>query len=174
MTKLEEKIIKLLADYPEREFYGQEIADKIKASKAAASGLLKALHGRSIIRKKVKGRMGFYQINQGSPELKKFRINLALEKINPLLSALKKYSQKIILFGSASRGEQTLNSDLDLFILSRDKNKIRGSLKKISDGSRLQPIIKTPGEWSELEITEPEFYREIKNGIILYDYVPRI
>jgi len=172
MTKLEEKIIKLLADYPEREFYGQEIADKIKASKAAASGLLKALHGRSIIRKKVKGRMGFYQINQASPELKKFRINSAMERINPLLSALKKYSQKIILFGSASRGEQTLNSDLDLFVLSTDKKKVKAVLEKT--GSRIQPIIKTPGEWSELEITEPEFYREIKNGIILYDYVPRI
>jgi len=172
MTKLEEKIIKLLADYPEREFYGQEIADRIKASKAAASGLLKALYGRGIIRKKVKGRMGFYRINQGSLDLKKLRINSALEKINPLLSKLKKYSQKIILFGSASRGEQTLNSDLDLFILSADKKRIKAALEET--GSRIQPIIKTSGEWSELEITEPEFYREIKNGIILYDYVPRI
>lgn len=172
MTKLEQKIVKLLADYPEREFYGQEIADKIKASKAAASGLLKFLSGRGIIMKKVKGRMGFYQISRNSPELKKFRINSALEKINPLLPKLKKHSQKIILFGSASRGEQTLGSDLDLFILSADKKKVKAALEKT--GLRIQPIIKTPGEWSELEITEPEFYREIKNGITLYDYVPRI
>ncbi|OIO51658.1 MAG: hypothetical protein AUJ11_01590 [Parcubacteria group bacterium CG1_02_44_65] len=40
--------------------------------------------------------------------------------------------------------------------------------------ARLKAIIKTPGEWSELEIAEPEFYREIKSGIILYEYVPRI
>ena len=44
----------------------------------------------------------------------------------------------------------------------------------MSAGLRLKAIIKTSNEWSEMEISEPEFYQEIKNGIILYDYVPRI
>lgn len=174
MTKLEKKIIMLLADYPEREFYAQEIADKVKGSKASASGLLKVLSRQGIVFKKIKGRMKFYQINSKSLELKKLRINYSLERINLFLPRLEKLSQKIILFGSASRGEQTSSSDIDLLILSRDKNKIKEVLKKISAGSRLKAIIKTPGEWSEMEITEPEFYQEIKNGIILYDYVPRI
>jgi len=174
MTKLEEKIIRLLADYPEKEFYNQEIADKVKGSKASASGLLKVLFKQGIVFKKVKGRMKFYQINAKSPELKRLRINSAMGKLDSLLPRLKKLSQKIILFGSASKGEQTSSSDIDLFILSRDKDKLRESLKKICAGSRLRAIIKTPVEWSEMEITEPEFYREIKNGIILYDYVPRI
>lgn len=174
MTKLEKKIIMLLADYPEREFYSQEIANKVKGSKASASGLLKALSRQGVVLRKTKGRMKFYQINLKSSELKRLRINSAMEKINLFLPRLERLSQKIILFGSASRGEQTSRSDLDLFILSRDKNKISEALKKISADLRLKSIIKTPGEWSELEITEPEFYQEIKNGIILYDYVPRI
>lgn len=174
MTRLEKKIVMLLADHPEKEFYSQEIANKVKGSKASASGLLKVLSRQGVVFKKVKGRMKFYQINSKSPELKRLRINSSLEKINLFLPRLEKLSQKIILFGSASRGEQTSSSDIDLFILSRDKNKIRESLKKISAGSRLKAIIKTPSEWSELEITEPEFYQEIKNGIILYDYVSRI
>ncbi|TSC91679.1 MAG: hypothetical protein CEN91_611 [Candidatus Berkelbacteria bacterium Licking1014_85] len=120
MAKLKQKIIKLLADYPEREFYGEEIAKKLKFSKASASGLLKSLSQKEIILKKVKGHMKFYQINQKSPEIKKFRINLALEKINPFLLKLRKYSQKIILFGSSSRGEQTHKSDIDLFITLYD------------------------------------------------------
>lgn len=174
MTKLEQKIIKLLADYPEREFYGEEIAKKLKFSKASASGLLKRLSEKGIILKTIKGHMKFYQINQKSPELKKFRINLALEKINPLLPKLRKYFQKIILFGSASRGEQTYGSDIDLFILTDKKNEARAVLKKINKKLPIRPILKTPGEWSEMEIKEPEFYREVKNGITLYDYVPRI
>ena len=174
MTKLEKKIIMLLADYPEREFYSQEIADKVKGSKASASGLLKILSRQGVVLKKIKGRMKFYQIKATSPELKKLRINSAMEKLNPLLPRLEKLSQKIILFGSASRGEQTSSSDIDLFILARDKDRIREALKKMSAGLRLKAIIKTSNEWSEMEISEPEFYQEIKNGIILYDYVPRI
>ena len=174
MTNLEQKIIKLLADYPEREFYGQEIAQKLKCSKASASGILKSLSDKGIVFKKVKGHMKFYQINPKNPEFKRFRINSVLEKLNPILQKLRKFSQKIILFGSTSRGEQTFDSDIDLFILSADKNKVQPALKKLSAKSRIKAIVKTPGEWSEMEIKEPEFYQEVKNGITLYDYVPRI
>jgi len=174
MTKLEQKIIKLLADFPEKEFYGGEISKKLSFSKASASGLLKRLSEKGIIVKKVKGHMKFYQINQKSSELKRFRINLTLEKINQFLPKLRKYSQKIILFGSSSRGEQTRGSDIDLFVLTGEKDEVRLAIKKAVKRLPIKPILKTSGEWSEMEINEPEFYQEIKNGITLYQYVPRI
>jgi len=174
MTKLEQKIIELLADYPEKEFYAEELAKKLKFSKASASGLLKRLSNKKSITKMIKGNMKFYQINQGSPEVKKFRINLALGKIDSLLPKLIKFSQKIILFGSASRGEQTSGSDIDLFILTDKKDQAGLAVKKAGRRLPIKPILKTPGEWSELEIKEPEFYHEVKNGITLYSHVPRI
>jgi len=174
MAKLEQKIIKLLSDYPELEFYGQEIAKKAKCSKASASGILKSLSAKKIVFKKARGHMKFYQINFKSPEVKKFKINFVLGKINPLLPKLEKFSAKIILFGSGSRGEQTAGSDIDLFILSNDKNAVRAALKKINSGLKIKAVIKTPSEWSETEITDPEFYQEVNNGITLYNYVPRI
>lgn len=174
MAKIEQKIIELLADYPEREFYAQEIAKKAKCSKASVSGILKALADKKIVFKKVKGHMKFYQINQGSSEVKRARIDLALEKLGPALAKLKKSSQKVILFGSVSRGEQTAGSDIDLFILSADKNETRKILEKTSRNLQIKAIIKTGSEWAEMEMQEPEFYQEIKNGITLYNYVPRI
>lgn len=174
MSKLEQKIIKLLADYPEKEFYAQEIAQKLKFSKASASGILKLLSDKGIIFKKIKGHMKFYQINPKNPELKSFRINLALEKVKSFLPKLEKFSKKIILFGSASRGEQTFDSDIDLFILTDNKNKIQAALKKMNKRLPVKSIVKNPGEWSEMEIKKPEFYQEIKSGITLYEYVPRI
>lgn len=174
MTKLEQKIIKLLSHYPEKEFYAEEIVKRLKFSKASASSLLKSLSQKQIISKKIKGHMKFYQVNQKSPQIKKFKINLALEKLNSLLPKLRKFSQKIILFGSASRGEQTFTSDIDLFILSDNKLKIKAALKNKIKRLRLKTIVKTSSEWSEMEIKEPEFYREVKNGITLYENVPRI
>jgi predicted nucleotidyltransferase len=174
MTKIERKVIQLLSDYPEREFYGQEISKKIRCSKASVSGILKSLSQKKIVEKKIKGRMKFYQINTKSAEVKKFKIDLVLEKINPLLPKLQKVSQKVVLFGSASRGEQTVGSDIDLFLISCEKSEARTLLKKIASGLPIKAIMKTPGEWSEMEVDEPEFYQEIKNGITLYNYVPRI
>ena len=172
MSKIELRIIRLLADYPEREFYAQEIAEKMKCSKASAVNILKALADRKMVYKKVKGHMKFYQINPKNLEVKKLKINLALEKLSSLLPKLRKSSQRIILFGSASRGEQTFDSDLDLFILTNNKSEVQATLKKIN--MRIKAIIKTPTEWAEMEVKEPEFYQEVKNGIILYSYVPRI
>lgn len=174
MAKTEQKIITLLADYPEREFYAQEIAKKVKCSKASVSGILKLLADKKIVFKKVKGHMKFYHINQGSSEVKRARIDLALEKLGPTLVKLKKSSQKIILFGSASRGEQTAGSDIDLFILSKNKNETRKILENTNRNLRIKAITKTRSEWAEMEAREPEFYQEIKNGITLYNYVPRI
>lgn len=174
MTKLERKIIKLLADFPEREFYSQEIAGKTDCSKASASSILKRLANKGLVFKNVKGHMKFYQINVKNPEFKKFRINSVLEKINPLLPKLRGVSEKIILFGSGSRGEQTFGSDVDLLVLGSDKNKIRVALKKINSKLRINAIVKTPSEWSEMEVTEPEFFNEVKSGIILHENVSRI
>jgi predicted nucleotidyltransferase len=172
MANLENKIIQYLSDYPEREFYGQEIADKIKCSKASASIILKSLMDKKIVSKNTKGHMNFYQVNTKSPDLKKFKINAAIDILKPILSKLEKKSRKIILFGSAGRGEQTADSDIDLFVLSRDKKEVLDIIKK--NKLNIKAIIKTPGEWSEMEEREPEFYREIKSGIILHDYVSGI
>lgn len=174
MTKIEQKIIKMLSDYPEREFYGQEIAEKIRCSKASASIILRSLFQKKIVFKKTRGHMKFYQINAKSSEVKKLKINLVLGKLNPFLPKLEKVSQKVVLFGSASRGEQTFGSDVDLFFLSNDKNETRKVLKKVFTNLPVKAVIKTQNEWSEMELTEPEFYQEIKNGIILYEYVSRI
>jgi len=174
MVRTREKIIQLLADYPGREFYGQEIAKKVKCSKSSTSGILKSLTAKGIVSKKVKGYMKFYQINLKSPEVKRLRIDLVLEKLNPLLPKLRKISQKIILFGSASRGEQTFDSDIDLLILTNSKLDVQAALKKTSSKMKIKAMIKTPGEWSEMEIKEPEFYQEVKSGMILHNYVSRI
>ncbi|EKE21674.1 MAG: DNA polymerase beta subunit [uncultured bacterium] len=174
MTKIERKIIQLLSDYPEQEFYGGEITRKIGCSKASASVILRKFFKKKLIFMKAKGHMKFYQINTKSSEIKKIKIDVVLEKMNNLLPKVQKFSQKIILFGSGARGEQTAESDIDLFIMSRKKNEIRAVLKDINLGLAVNAIIKTPSEWSEMEVAEPEFYQEINNGIILYDYVSRI
>lgn len=174
MPRLQQKIIEFLSDYPEKEFYAQEIAKRVKCSKASVSGILKLLIERKIVSKKVKGYMKFYQINPKNSEVKRFKINLALAKINLVLPRLRKFSKRIVLFGSSSRGEQTSDSDVDLFILTNEKNEAFSALKRIGVRMRLKAIVKTPSEWSEMEVKEPEFYQEIKNGIILHDYVSRI
>ena len=174
MLKIEDKIIALLSDYPAKEFYGQEIAKKITCSKASASAVLKLLVEKKIVYKTVKGHMKFYSINQASIDVKKFKIDHALEKLKVVVLKLKNDSRKIILFGSASRGEQTFDSDIDLLVLTNNREKLQSELKKINSKLKIRAIVKNQSEWSEMEIKDPVFYSEVNKGIILYEYVQRI
>ncbi len=174
MSKIKRKIIRLLAYHPEREFYAQEVAEKTACSKASATTILKELADKKIVYKEKRGHMKFYQVNPESMDVKRFKIDLVLENINSLLSKLKNVSRKIILFGSASRGEQTADSDIDLLILTNDKDRVQKILSNTSQKLGVKPFIKTPSEWSQMEVTNPEFYREVNGGITLYEYVSRI
>jgi predicted nucleotidyltransferase len=118
--------------------------------------------------------MKFYQINLDHPEIKRFKIDSALEAMQPIVIKLEKIASKIVMFGSASRGEQTAESDFDLLVLTNHKEQVRSIINKMKQAARIKPIVKTPSEWSETEIKEPEFYQEVKRGILLHNYVSRI
>ena len=82
----------------------------------------------------------------------------------PFVDKIKRNCKEIILFGSAARGEQTADSDIDLFILTHDPECVKKEFAECKQKMLFSPIIKTPNQWSELEIKEPEFYNEVKRG----------
>ncbi len=174
MSEIKYRIINLLSHYPEQEFYAQEVAERIKCSKSSAVIILKDLTNKKIVYRKKKGHMKFYQINPENIEVKKMKIELVLKALTPLLSKLKKISQKVILFGSASRGEQTFNSDIDLLILTNRKEDAKKIVKDTGLKLKIKPIIKSVSEWAEVEVENPEFYGEVKSGITLHNHVSRV
>ncbi len=168
MTKNCQKIINLLSDYPKRSFFTKEIADEAGMSLGGAHNALKRLVKEKMAEAERKGNMKFYQIAAENPSVKQFRIAVAIDRIMPLVEKIKSDCQKIILFGSSARGEQTSDSDIDLFILAHEPEIIKEKFSKFGGKLPVKAIIKTPNQWSELEIKEPEFYNEVKRGIKLF------
>ena len=168
-TENNKKIINLLADYPNRQFFSKEISDKLKISLGGAHNSLKELTKEKMIFMERKGNMKFFQINLHNPLIRQLRTTSAVEKLSKIIKKIEKQTKEIILFGSTSRGEQSAESDLDLFVLTNNPQEIRKIIRKERKKLPLNPIIKTPNEWGEMEIKEPEFYLEVKKGIKLYE-----
>jgi len=168
ITKNCEKIILFLGDYPEKKFFTKEIAEKLNVSLGGTHNALKYLVKEKIIEQEQKGNMKFYCINEENPLVKQFKITSAIEKLSLLIKKIKDDCINIILFGSASRGEQTVDSDIDLFVLTHNPEAVKSKISKIKSKLIINPIIKTPNQWSELEIKEQEFYNEVKQGIKLF------
>jgi len=167
LTKNHQKIIIFLGDYPERRFFSKEIAGKLDISLGGTHNALKYLSKEKIVEAEQKGNMKFYQINDENPLVKQLKTTAVIEKLLPLINKIKNACEEIILFGSASRGEQTRNSDIDLFILTHAPEEVKKDISKYQKKIAVKPVIKTPNQWGELEVKEPEFYKEVRKGIKL-------
>lgn len=168
ITKNCEKIILFLGNYPEKNFFSKEIAEKLSISLGGTHNALKYLAKEKIVEQEQKGNMKFYCINEENSLVKQSKITAVIKELSVLIEKIKDGCISIILFGSASRGEQTINSDIDLFVLTHDPELIKSKIVKNKSKSKINPIIKTPNQWSELEVKEPEFYNEVKQGIKLF------
>ena len=169
ITKNNKKIIDLLADYPNRQFFTKEISSKLNISLGGAHNSLKELAKEKMVFVEKRGNMKFFQINIHNSLVRQLRIAFAIEKLLKFVKKIEEYGKEIILFGSASRGEQSAESDFDLFILTNNPQEAREEIKKEQKKLPISAVIKTPSEWSEMEIKEPEFYLEVKKGIKLYE-----
>ena len=87
----------------------------------------------------------------------------------PLVERLRIFSKKIVLYGSVSRGEDTSDSDLDLFVLTADPEAAAKGIPQQWAGHKIQAVVKTPADWAEFKDKEPVFYEEVSRGIVLWE-----
>lgn len=167
LTKNEEIILNFLADYPTQVFFSSEIAQKNKLSVGGTYNALEKLKERNFIELEERGRMKFWKINADNILVKQYRAVSLLNKLSKFISDVKTFSIEIILFGSGARGEYDKDSDIDIFILTHNKDEAYEAIKPYQKKYPIKAIIKTPNEWQELEVKDPEFYNEVKRGIKL-------
>lgn len=95
------------------------------------------------------------------------------DKITKML--VKKYKpERVILFGSTARNEDTKNSDLDIFIVKKTKKSFFDRLAEIEDIVKtdypLDVVVMTPSEFDRAVQEKRVFIQQIlKYGKTLYD-----
>ena len=97
------------------------------------------------------------------------RLELAKEFARTLKDAA---AERIILYGSVARGEDTEESGVDIPVLSRDKRATRKQVIKraidvlLDTGTYISVIVLTPGEYEQLQDTH--FIRQIRDeGVVI-------
>ncbi|EMR75158.1 nucleotidyltransferase family protein [Thermoplasmatales archaeon SCGC AB-540-F20] len=79
------------------------------------------------------------------------------------------YQKKFILFGSCATGEDTNESDIDLFILTNEKDIVIKYTNNRNFEREIQAVIVSAVEFMKLKEQDKAFYQEIKKGIILWN-----
>ena len=164
-----QKVIEYLIQKPGKEFLSKEIQLATKMSKAGANFALNDLVKTNLVNRQQKGKTYLYTINDENPVVKQLKILRTIMNLIPLIKKLKQKSSKIILYGSSSRGEDTEDSDIDLFIVTNLIEDIEKIVQRNKHYKKVQPIIRKPLKYIEIEKTDPTFYQEIEKGIVLWE-----
>lgn len=163
------KVLTFLAKNPGQEFLSSEIQMAVAVSRAGAYLALQELVRARFVIRTEKGRFHLYSVNHENPIVRQFKILISAMLLEPLILKIRARSLRIILYGSASRGEDTASSDIDLFILTKDPEKTRELLASFETDRKIQPIILTPAEWPDFKEREKVFFEEIEKGIVLWE-----
>ena len=147
------------------QLYERQIVQGAGISVGSANTILKTFSDIGLVNRIKKGRMSFYERNDGNPLLRAFKVFITVNNLMPLLQKIIEHSRRIILYGSSATGRNGEESDIDLFILSTEKEAIRRILDKFET---VQAIILDSNEYMQLQKKDKPLYDRISMGIELY------
>jgi len=153
----------LFLDDPRLELSQKEVRKLTKVSTATAVKILRSLIDAGVLVMAVKGNANFYELADVAVN-KQLKVARTVFSLQPL-SAIK----DAYLFGSASRGEDTTDSDLDLLFISKMTHAQVAQItlplsKKL--GKQIKPVLFNPAEWASMRKKDPAFYERVEKDKI--------
>ncbi|WP_292347639.1 MULTISPECIES: nucleotidyltransferase domain-containing protein [unclassified Methanoregula] len=158
-----------LGRHPRDSYYVRELAKILSISTGSASGQLRTLQESGLVTSEQKGRTLLFRANISNPVVREAKIFATLLELSPLISAGKESILRLILFGSCATGEDTAESDIDLFIETTDRPAMIALLSLASSevSRKVSPVIVSPEESLRLRTRDQPLFERIQAGKIL-------
>lgn len=166
------KVARVFFNEPTKEHYLMEISRKSNLSHTSVKKKLKSLKNKEIIseREQERGKRT-YPLYKANVEEKNYKIHKRIDLLyriekSGLIDYLKRKNQPdcIVLFGSASRGEDTEESDIDIFLQAKgDEIGLEEFEEKLN--REIQLHLST-----DIDSYPKELKNNIANGMVLQGY----
>lgn len=156
-------------DFPRKAFLIRELSRNTKLAQTAVRVNLKALLAEGLITKDKNGLYPSFRAVRDNSLFKLLKAQNIILRLyqTGVLEVIEKavYPSCIVLFGSASRGEDTEESDIDLFVQSKQMKLDLSKFEKALN--RKINILFEP----DLKTISPELLNNLANGIVVYGYL---
>lgn len=143
---------------------------KSRISKGSANKVLRVLADFGLLIRTERGRMVFYALNMQDPVAKQFKVLFNVYELRGLLEKLKQHSERVVLFGSCAQGTDSRDSDIDLFLVTSEKEPVRKLTAGFNEkGERnISAIVVSASELAALKRTDKALYDNVERGITLW------
>ena len=149
--------------------HGRKLAQELLLSQGSVSVILRQLHKLGLVSAVQAGKTISYFANRDFPVYRAFRQFENQLVLQPLIQAIKESSRQIILFGSCATGDDSISSDIDLFVLTDDPAVVRDMICAKPFDRELRPVIVDPLELTLMESNDKEFLAEIRKGVVMWE-----
>ncbi|BAI62276.1 conserved hypothetical protein [Methanocella paludicola SANAE] len=163
------KILNIFLFKPDVQIHQNEVIRMSGLSKNTVMKLLDLFTREGLLKESRKGNLKLFSLVEGHPVVKQLKILVNVSELNEILKRFAGKGFETYLFGSAARGEDTEKSDIDLLIIGKISN---DDLADITAGitnainREVNPIIKTPYEYSTLYKTDKAFFVNLERDRI--------
>lgn len=164
------KVLDLFASNPLQEHHEREVMRLADVSKGSANRMLRELSERGFLTLRKRGRMVFYKLDLDNPSTRQFKILANVYSLNELVEKLKGAARRVVLFGSCAQGTDVKESDIDLLVITDDKDIVRKEINRFNtkEKRRVVPIIVDANGFAKLKREDRPLYDNIERGIVLW------
>lgn len=151
--------------HPSMEIYQQDLKKKLKIAKATLIKWLNMLVKYKLLKVTRYGRTKVYSVNRGDVIIKQLKLLDNLLLLSNIRGIALNHSAVAYLYGSAARGEDVEDSDIDiLFIGKLMKEDIIREISKISESMQRDINIQIFSllEWSQIAKKDQAFYERVE------------
>ena len=161
-----EQVLAALLDDVGRQMSEREIREIVGLPKPTCSAALRTLAREGLVETRSYGRTLMFAVSASDPLIRHAKIARTLARVRDLTDDLSKISDSVVLFGSASVGEDSVDSDIDLFVVSRDPEGVRKAAARFP---RVQAVVVTPQQHMRELAEGSTLASEVARGIRLWE-----
>ena len=167
------KVLEFFFAHPTAECHEREVLRGTGISKGSANKILRELAALSILRRAEKGRMVFYRLNTGDPFVRQLKVLWNVWALRPFVERLRETARKVLLFGSSAEGTDVPESDIDVFILTDDRETAKKTVSAFNRRNErpLAPIIADLEEFARIRREDRPLFERIDRGLVLWETV---
>ncbi len=165
------RIMMQFATDPMSQYYQRELSRICGVSIGATNQFVKRLVQTGFVTQEKRGKMYFYRLDLKNPAVRQFKILLNIDGLNTLINGVRERVRRIVIFGSCAQGTDIKESDIDLFVLTTEKDYIRRMIREYNrkNERKISPIIVGANEFVNLKREDKPLYENVERGITLWE-----
>jgi predicted nucleotidyltransferase len=162
-------VLQMFISRPSVERYQSEGVKESGLSYVTAAKCLDLLLKNNMLTETWMGGLRIYRLNKESLAVRQMKILLSSTTLNDALKDFSSPEFEVYLFGSMARGEDTEDSDVDLFVLGEISAgklvKLVKAAEKVID-HEVKPVVMSRIEYAELPQNNSAFYENLNRDRI--------